>query len=242
MIPFPAGAWIKPGGYTDRDYLIVSMMKTGQAGTSAWNHADTSNMTKWTWNHALEKPDAIDVFDNSNNGQGAIAGGNQGPIYINDFNLGQKYNFLGWNKTWTGCNARIRVGILDSSDNWIWGWCVQRSVSYASRLYYSTDGTNWSTWGSVSGAYPAVCGYISFDSSNVYYTRDNYTQTDDGGYQLSTSYAVDLTNAAKLKVFDCYVYSDFSGTSAIAYCHMSRKLVPGNNWVAKGLVAYANNP
>lgn len=235
MIPFPIGAWVKPGSYTDRDYLIVSMMKTGQAGSSAWNHANTSNMTYWTWNHSLEHPNVIDVFDNSNNGYGAIAGGNQGPIYINDFNLNQQYNFLGWNKTWVNCNARIRVGILDSSDNWIWGWCVQRSGNYSSRLYYSTDGTTWNTWGTYTLTYPSVIGYIHFDSSNVYFTKDPSTQADSNGYQNSCSYAVNLTNAAKLKVFDCYVYSDYTGTSAIAYCQMNRRVVAGNNWAVKGL-------
>lgn len=240
MIPFPLGFWgTHTPTYTDRDYLLVSMMKRGSTGaTSAWNHADpTTTPTHWTWNHSFEHPNAIDVYDTTNAGYGEIAGGNQGPIYVNDFKLNQQYNILGWNKTWDTCNARIRVGILDSSDNWIWGFCVQRSFSYASRLYYSTDGSTWTnTWGTYSGSSPAVIGYISFDSSNVYFTHDPGTGVDNAGYQNSTSYSVDLSSAAKLKIFDCYVYSGYSGPLAIAYCHMSRRVVAGNNWITKGLV------
>lgn len=210
-------------------YSIVSMMKTGGAGnTSMWNHSNTSNSELYNFWHGNEHPSTIDQFDSSNNGNGVIVGAPFGPIYVNDFSLSDRYLLLAWNKTWILCNARIKLDFLTSSDSLVIGLKTERNSSYSGRLYWTTDGSTYNDTGTAQGTYQSVCGDLTFDSSNIYFTADTSGDYSSFGYVGTWSKAIDLSAVTKIKVYDCYLNSDYSGNNAIVYVKFGRKNVTFN--------------
>jgi len=200
-----------------------------------WDHNLPSyNPRVWRNFHGLEDPYVIDVNDTSGSGNGALIGAPYGPIYVNDFDLSQRYFLLAWNKTWNLCNARMKIDFLDSGDNLVIGIKCERASIYTNHLYWTTNGTTYTDFGTAT-TYSASVGTFTFDSSNIYWTAD----TDNSYANFGTQYvgnwskAISMSSVTKIKIWDCYLYSDYSGYYAIVYAKFARK---NYDWLIKNLI------